>query len=154
MLLFKATLPEIAIGMSRINRWSGRGAFAISIAQHSVLLSHFVQPRLAKAALLHDVSEFYMGGDISSPIKNGCPDLLRKEESIQRTVFASFSVPWSEMLDIHWADLAIRNDERKALWPDTPLPEGAVCLGAIFEEMTALAAADAWLNRVIELWSL
>jgi hypothetical protein len=152
MPLFKATLPEIATGMSRINRWSGRGAFAISIAQHSVLLSYFVQPRLAKAATIHDVSEFYMGGDIISPIKSGCPDLMRKEESIQRTVFASFGVPWSEMLEIDFADRAIRNDERKALWPGEELKQP--CLGAVVEEMTAPAAADAWLNRVIELWEL
>src|SRR5271166_4886292 len=70
-------IEDIAHGIARVARWNGqtKGEHAFSVAQHCVLVEHFVdvlEPRLDRksllAALLHDGSE-YVVGDLISPFK-------------------------------------------------------------------------------------
>jgi len=142
------SLRETATCMSRINRWAGKGAFALSIAQHSALLSYSVPRRLRLAAVLHDLSEVSLGGDVISVYKDKCPDLQREEERIQRAIFSQYDVPWEHMEELHPFDLAIRFDERAALWPNdqkAQLEKQAYGLGVPVEPMIAEHAAEAWL---------
>jgi 5'-deoxynucleotidase YfbR-like HD superfamily hydrolase len=70
-------IEDIAHGLARVARWNGqtRGPHAFSVAQHSVLVEHFVArlwPEATTAdlmgALLHDAPE-YVIGDMISPFK-------------------------------------------------------------------------------------
>src|SRR5688572_5780555 len=70
-------IEDIAHGLARVARWNGQtqGQHAFSVAQHSVLVEHFVAelwPTTSAAdrlgALLHDAPE-YVIGDMISPFK-------------------------------------------------------------------------------------
>jgi 5'-deoxynucleotidase YfbR-like HD superfamily hydrolase len=70
-------IEDIAHGLARVARWNGqtRGPHAFSVAQHSVLVEHFVAEQWPAAtaadlmgALLHDAPE-YVIGDMISPFK-------------------------------------------------------------------------------------
>jgi 5'-deoxynucleotidase YfbR-like HD superfamily hydrolase len=70
-------IEDIAHGLARVARWNGqtRGPHAFSVAQHSVLVEHFVSEQWPEAttadlmgALLHDAPE-YVIGDMISPFK-------------------------------------------------------------------------------------
>jgi uncharacterized protein len=70
-------IEDIAHGLARVARWNGqtKGEHAFSVAQHSVLVEHFLSelwPTTTAAdrlgALLHDAPE-YVIGDMISPFK-------------------------------------------------------------------------------------
>jgi 5'-deoxynucleotidase YfbR-like HD superfamily hydrolase len=70
-------IEDIAHGLARVARWNGqtKGEHAFSVAQHSVLVEHFVSelwpttgPADRLGALLHDAPE-YVIGDMISPFK-------------------------------------------------------------------------------------
>jgi len=70
-------IADIAHGLARVARWNGQtsGEFALSVAQHSVLVEEIAAAYAPKldlrwrlAALLHDSPE-YVFGDMVSPLK-------------------------------------------------------------------------------------
>lgn len=74
---FDVELEDIAHGLSRVARWNGQtsGAFAYSVAQHSVLVETLIglldkdlAVKWRLAALLHDAPE-YVIGDMITPFK-------------------------------------------------------------------------------------
>lgn len=144
------TIFDLAVQMGRINRWAGKGAFAISIAQHQAVLSYYVPPALARAALVHDISETIIGGDVIDPIKRRCPELIAIEEDYQRRICEAFEVPFLYLARLHPYDVAIRDDERRVLWLNRPCETDG--LGAVFEPMTPLEATHAWLERYYALY--
>jgi hypothetical protein len=149
------TVVGIARALARINRFSGNGeAFErVSVAQHSVNLSWLVPPGLEKAALMHDVSEIFVG-DIPSPIKNMCPDIQAVEERIQRRVAEVFEIPFHQFLEIHPFDKAIARDEARMLFPDSEdsYMDPDRGLGIEVITMDAPRAADEWARRFYQLY--
>jgi hypothetical protein len=61
-------IEEIAWHLAHINRFTGAAEVPVSVAVHSVKVSHHVWSGHRLAALLHDAEEAYYG-DISSPAK-------------------------------------------------------------------------------------
>lgn len=61
-------IEEIAWHLAHIARFTGAAEVPVSVAYHSVRVSHNVLPGFAMAGLLHDAEEAYYG-DISSPAK-------------------------------------------------------------------------------------
>lgn len=62
-------INDIALSLSRICRFNGHVRVGhYSVAQHSVLVSRLLPPRLKLFGLMHDASEGYLG-DIVSPLK-------------------------------------------------------------------------------------
>ena len=110
---------EIATSLSRLNRYGGRGAFPLSVAQHSVILSSVVPKYLRKAALIHDIPEIWTG-EVPSPVKVACPCFQQIEEQATKTLFASFGVPITHMTDLSYFDRHICNNELAVLFPDDP----------------------------------
>ena len=149
--LRKLSIVDLAIAMGRINRWAGLGAFALSIAQHQTTLSYFTPPPLRRAALIHDVVEIFMGGDMIDPIKRSCPGVLAAEDRLQHEVCRLFNVRYSDILSLSFYDKAIRFDEEAALWPDRVVDKSKG-LGAIVDPMTPEAASVAWMRRYFQLF--
>lgn len=95
-------ISDIAHGLARVARWNGQthGAFAFSVAQHSVLVAGLVakwqpaiDPRWRLAALLHDGPE-YVIGDMISPFKHAIgPDYRTIERALQEAIHLRFSLP-------------------------------------------------------------
>lgn len=62
-------IEDIAHALAAINRYNGHSRVPISVAQHSVMVSHRVPPGDALWGLLHDAAEAYLG-DCVSPLKH------------------------------------------------------------------------------------
>jgi hypothetical protein len=62
-------IEDIALGLTRQNRFLGQTRVAINVAWHSINLSHVVPKELKLAALVHDITEAYLM-DIPRPLKN------------------------------------------------------------------------------------
>uniref|UniRef100_A0A183CQZ1 HD family hydrolase n=1 Tax=Globodera pallida TaxID=36090 RepID=A0A183CQZ1_GLOPA len=68
------TIEDVALALSRINRYTGHTRFPYSVAQHCVLGSlQFKDPKMALEFLLHDTSEAFMG-DVATPLKMMLPE--------------------------------------------------------------------------------
>ena len=95
-------IEDIAHGLARVARWNGQtsGAFAFSVAQHSLLVESLTvaeTPRLARrwrlAALLHDGPE-YVVGDLITPFKNAVgSDYKQIEHLLQEAIHIRFGLP-------------------------------------------------------------
>ena len=95
-------IEDIAHGLARVARWNGQtsGAFAFSVAQHSMLVENLATvetPNLARrwrlAALLHDGPE-YVVGDLITPFKNAIgSDYKRIELLLQEAIHIRFGLP-------------------------------------------------------------
>ena len=60
---------DVACGLSKICRFHGHMRRFYSVAQHSSFVALLVEPRLQKAALLHDATEAYLN-DLSRNLKH------------------------------------------------------------------------------------
>jgi len=95
-------IEDIARGISRVARWNGQtiGEHALSVAQHSVIVTNFLKIHENKipikwqlAALLHDAAE-YIVSDMITPLKLFLGDEYTDlEERIQGAINLRFSLP-------------------------------------------------------------
>lgn len=86
-------MQDIAVAMSNTCRYNGLVSSFYSVAQHSVIMSYWAEdlheetnPDIARAALLHDAAEAWIG-DIPSPLKRLCPMISKIEEKIAHMLF-------------------------------------------------------------------
>jgi 5'-deoxynucleotidase YfbR-like HD superfamily hydrolase len=111
-------ISDLSLSLSRICRWAGmtNSKYSYSVAQHSVLVSDILKwtiesnqekyDELIKqsgysknywilAALCHDCSEGYLGGNLCGPAKNMfANDLYRKvEKRIQEAIHIAIGLP-------------------------------------------------------------
>ncbi|MDF1792159.1 MAG: HD family hydrolase [Thalassobaculaceae bacterium] len=99
---FDVEIEDIAHGLSRVARWNGQtsGAWAYSVAQHSVLVEHLatvIDGTLARkwrlAALLHDGPE-YVIGDMITPFKAIIgPDYKAVDKRLDAAIHIRFGLP-------------------------------------------------------------
>jgi hypothetical protein len=157
---------DIAHHLSLLNRFTGATRFPYSVAQHSVLMSHIVPPELAKAALLHDAHEAYVG-DVSAPLKGAMAEASYVHHATQSpygwinsmaywTVQSAFgcSVSDDERGVVKRADLAMLQAERRALLGEPPEDWGLEVEAAEVEVVDWLCwrqAKRAFLERAEEL---
>lgn len=134
-------------------RYGGNVAFHYSTAQHSVLLSESVPPRLARAALAHDMSEWVFG-DLIYPMKRRWLAFDEYEEVCQRQIFAYYGIPWEHMDELRSFDRAICVDEMRVLNPRLPRANYLVAeegLGVRIEPWTPTEAKVRFLRRFQEV---
>ncbi len=84
---------DIVHALSMICRFGGHARRFISVAEHSILVSHLVPKnrKLALLGLLHDAPEAYLG-DVIRPLKAHLPDYKKLEQK------------WAETISIWFAD--------------------------------------------------
>ena len=104
-------IEDIAHALSMLCRYNGHCDDFMSVGQHSVLMSHYVKPKNALWALMHDASEAYLG-DLVRPVKHGGPpaclglgDEFKALENHTLSLIAQrFDLPWPIPEEIHEAD--------------------------------------------------
>lgn len=116
-------LSDIAHHLARICRFGGSVRRFYSVAQHSVYCATHIEstdPRLRRAALLHDAAEAYTG-DMVTGLKRLCPDFKRVQDQIESAVLARFGIAVG--LDyrlVKEADLRARLSEARDLFDHYP----------------------------------
>jgi uncharacterized protein len=112
-------IEDIAHALGNICRYSGHCKPFYSVAEHSVILSHYVPKEFALWALLHDAEEAYLA-DIPRPIKHLIPGWHQIAERVQNAVCDKFGLPREMPEAVKIADHAILADEKAALMVDGP----------------------------------
>ena len=109
------TIPDIAWGLSHINRFNGQTDKPITVAQHSVNVSYLVPPEQALAALFHDAAEAFIG-DITTPLKRMLGSWFAGlETEIEAEIFGKLNLnPYTK--EIKHADLVCLATERLLLF--------------------------------------
>ncbi|WP_294963391.1 hypothetical protein [Sulfurimonas sp.] len=111
-------LEVVAIALSRIKRFFGQTN--LSVAQHSVNMArvfmHFGNMEYAKQALLHEISEAFMG-DLASPLKAAFPLFKSIEETLIKKTFSCYGLEYPMAQDVHFLDKQIMIYEALAHMP-------------------------------------
>ena len=107
-------IDDIAHALARTCRFGGHTTDFYSVAQHSVMVSHIVQPELAFVGLMHDATEAYCG-DVVQPLKYALPDYLNIEDCIWEAVAARFNLPAFISQEVKHADNVALVTERRDL---------------------------------------
>lgn len=135
---------DIAWALSRMNRFSGFTIKNYSVAEHSVRLSHMVDTQYAKAALLHDAAEAYLG-DVPQPIKEELPDYRSIEANLLCLIFDKFDLNVADLEKINELDRELSEYESKALRTN-------LSRETLFYELTVHEAALEFIARYMELF--
>ena len=115
---------DIAVGLANLCRYTGQVRSFYSVAQHSVFVSELVQalggePKLQRAALLHDASEAYLS-DLPRPLKYLLTEYRVIEKDVERVIEAAFAIELTdaERALLKLADRMALQLERRALFAD------------------------------------
>lgn len=127
-------LSDIALSLSRLVRFTGQGAVAVTVARHSVncyleAQAQGVRVEVCRLALLHDAAEAYVG-DVASPLKDMLPGFARIEARVFRAICDRFAIEVSAELKSAVKEidrLALATEARAvfpghAPWPGYPDP--------------------------------
>jgi hypothetical protein len=115
-------LSDIAYALSRVCRYTGHtaGAFGLSVAQHSVMVSRSCDPADALAGLLHDASDMAFN-DIARPLKY-MPEYVPirdAEGRLQAAIYRRFGLAPDKPHSVHVADNRVLAAEvRDLMTPD------------------------------------
>lgn len=120
------TLQDIAHGLARVCRFAGQSNRFYSVAEHSVHVARLVPVENARAALLHDASEAFIG-DVTRPLKALLPDYRAIEQRVECAIFERFleGSPYvasgsDVQMAIKAADIAMCVVEARELMPSAP----------------------------------
>ena len=150
-------IDDIATGLSRISRWASQSLVTMTVAAHSVIVSHEVPPEYALSALLHDASEAYIC-DIPKPLKAFLPGYRSIERTLMDAIYATFEAfpDQAGRAAIDLADTAARNAEQSILFPDRyardpDLKDSLRIMTSMCAGMLALNSKEMFLRRFLEL---
>ncbi len=150
-------IEDIAHALGNSCRFTGHVRFFYSVAQHSVLCSHFVSPEYALWALLHDASEAYLS-DIARPLKYqpGFGDTYRTVEySLMEAICRRFGLNSDMPPEVKFADEVLLANEIVELMPQHELFEKWTSYSDDFpvdiQEWLPGYAKQAFLDRYREL---
>ena len=149
--------PLIGRGLARLARFGGAGERSVSVAQHSLLLSHVVGScrHRQRAALMHDVPELWTG-EIPRPIKNLCPGIQAADACSMHRLGEVFGIPSWAFEAIKDFDSRISYDERLFMFEHLDAADRAVAeenkLGIHIVPVTDDVAAASWVHRFYQLF--
>lgn len=107
-------IDDIAHALSLQCRFTGHVSEPYSIAQHSVLVSQFCDPKDAFWGLMHDASEAYIS-DIARPAKHQMPEYQAIEERLMEAVAVAFDLEMPIPESVKLADSRLLMSERRDL---------------------------------------
>jgi hypothetical protein len=105
---------DIAHALSLLCRYGGHVDRFYSVAEHCVLMSEWVPPEHALAALLHDATEAYVV-DVPRPLKRYLPEYRTIEEQVWYAIAYRFGISFILPPMVKEADDRIILTERNAL---------------------------------------
>lgn len=146
-------LRDIAHSLSMQCRFNGHTVEFYSVAQHSVILSHVIDPQYALEALLHDAAEAYIG-DLIRPVKQHCPDWCAIDTKLDRAIRAKFGLPLEMSAEVKRLDLVMAVTEKHQLLVPSPTVDWGVVPDPIDIEIVPMWPAEAkkaFLDRYEEL---
>ncbi len=90
-------ITDIAIALSRVNRFNGHTRTAYSVAQHSLVVAQLLRdtghsPLIQLQGLLHDAPEAYIA-DLPKPVKRLLPQYAVLEDRLWAVIAGKFQVP-------------------------------------------------------------
>lgn len=137
-------------------RYGGATSDFYSVAQHSVLVSHYVAEECRPWALMHDVGEAYLP-DVQRPIKRYLPGFQEVEQRIQKEAAKWLGLIWPIPAEVHRVDDAIIAAEQAALFGPPPLSWPEVIPGrevtiVIGQPLLPDQAEELFLARFAELF--
>lgn len=161
-------IHDIANRLAKINRYAGALKFPLSVATHSVMVSHLLgDGYLSFLGLMHDITESFGIGDMASPIKRLLPGYVELENRIWKQCCAALDLPVKLPKDVHIADERAYQLESLYIrgaypWPEhTKFPatavtprEGELCYMYLFNEIPWQVSAKLFVDRWIELKGL
>lgn len=117
-------VEHIAACLARLPRFVAHTSFAISVAQHSVIGSRYIEPEYAREFLFHDAHEAYTN-DIPGPYKQAVRILLAErgiaydamadvEERARLAVAAALDLPRNVSRAVKVMDARMLQSERLA----------------------------------------
>jgi hypothetical protein len=111
---------DIATSLSKLCRFTGQIDKLYTVAQHSVLVSHFVPEEYALEGLLHDAAEAYTN-DINTPLKRDLGESYRSVvEKIEWVIANKYGLVYPWPVEVHYIDHRICTTEAKWLFPTVP----------------------------------
>jgi len=126
-------IRDIAYGLSYQFRYSGQANPAVTVTEHSLLLSYAVPPEKAWAAMLHDAAEFILG-DMPGPLKRaligdkkaGLPSYKDVENHLLELICSKYGLSLAEVEDpeLKWLDKAMLINEFRDCFPDPARARG------------------------------
>ena len=114
-------IEDIAHGLSMLCRFNGQCTKFYSVAEHSIHVSHEINPKFALVGLLHDAAEAYLG-DVPSPLKKQLCQFSKFEHQMEEAVGEKFEID-AELFssrELKRADVQLLIDEKAVLMVDAP----------------------------------
>lgn len=114
---------DIAHSLSMQCRYAGHCQRFYSVAEHSVHVSHVIEPEFALLGLLHDAAEAYLV-DVPRPVKPYLAGYSDMETRLQDEIAYKFGLWWDhrKVEAVKRADNAVLLAEKAELMPKSPAP--------------------------------
>jgi hypothetical protein len=109
---------DIAHALSMVCRFGGHCGRFLSVAEHCLLVSALLPPRLALVGLLHDAHEAYLG-DVVTPLKRVLPGYVEIARRWDEAISEKFNVDLlADYPEVHDADAVALHVEAQSLYRD------------------------------------
>jgi len=154
-------IRDIAHALSMLNRFNGRTQKPFSVAQHSVMVSRLLPPKLRLFGLLHDAAEGVLG-DVISPVKRLIADRWDPiEDGVMRAVAGRFGFldqyeDEGARAEVKRADLVMLATEIRDVslfgFSPNPLPHPPLSDWLWLEWMSPERAEKFFLEEFDQLW--
>jgi 5'-nucleotidase len=119
-------IEDIAHALGMLCRFQGQCQKFYSVAEHSVHVSHEIEPNLALLGLMHDAAEAYLG-DVPTPLKKSMPGFQQTEDELMKLISEKFGFVFPEKdtveeVELKRADMQLLADEKEVVMGREPKP--------------------------------